>query len=81
MKRELFLHFAFWFSFFILIVIAKGHFTLSFWPFWAGGVIGTFLPDLDHIIYVAAKSIKKSKCKSQKYKSKVKIFSDKFMKR
>ncbi len=24
----------------------------SYWPFWVGGIIGNFLPDLDHFIYV-----------------------------
>lgn len=52
MKRELFLHFAFWFSFFILITLSKGHFNLAYWPFWLGGIAGTFLPDIDHLIYV-----------------------------
>jgi hypothetical protein len=51
MKRELFLHFAFWFSFFVFITLFKQYFNLSYWPFWVGGIIGTILPDLDHIIY------------------------------
>lgn len=24
----------------------------SYWPFWVGGIIGTILPDLDHLIYI-----------------------------
>lgn len=52
MRRELFIHFAFWFSFFVLLTLVKQLFSLSYWPFWLGGLIGMFLPDVDHLIYV-----------------------------
>lgn len=52
MRRELFIHLSFWFSFFVLISILKGYLNLSHWPFWLAGLIGTFLPDIDHVIYV-----------------------------
>ncbi len=52
MKRELFIHFAFWFAFFVLISIFKNYLSLSYWPFWVGGIVGNFLPDIDHLIYV-----------------------------
>jgi hypothetical protein len=51
MRRELFLHFSFWFSFFIFVAISKHYLALPFWSFWLGGIIGTILPDIDHIIY------------------------------
>lgn len=51
MRRELFIHFAFWLSFFVFITLLKGYVSLSFWPFWLGGVFGTLLPDIDHVIY------------------------------
>lgn len=52
MKRELFIHFSFLVSFFIFISIFKGWFNASFWPFWLGGLVGTLLPDVDHLIYI-----------------------------
>lgn len=52
MRRELFVHFAFWFSFFVLVSIFKNFLSISYWPFWLGGLIGVFMPDLDHLIYV-----------------------------
>lgn len=52
MKRELFIHYTFWFSFFILITLVHKYFNLSYWPFWLGGILGTLLPDIDHLIYV-----------------------------
>ncbi len=51
MRREFFIHFSFWFSFFVLFTILGNNLTFSYWPFWVGGLIGTILPDLDHIIY------------------------------
>lgn len=52
MRREVFAHLAFWFSFFVLISIFRGYLSLTYWPFWLGGLIGTILPDVDHLIYV-----------------------------
>ncbi len=52
MRRELFIHFSFWFSFFVFITLIKRYFAWGYWPFWLGGIAGIFLPDLDHVIYV-----------------------------
>jgi len=52
MKRELFIHFSFWFAFFVFIAVLKHFFVLSDWQFWAGGLLGLILPDIDHIIYI-----------------------------
>lgn len=52
MRKELFIHFSFLVSFFVFISLIKGWFSLSYWPFWVGGLVGTILPDLDHILYV-----------------------------
>lgn len=51
MKREIFTHFAILVSFFVLISLFRGYLQLSYWPFWVGGLLGTMLPDLDHLIY------------------------------
>lgn len=52
MKREVFIHFSFWFSIFVLISIIKQNLILTYWPFWVGGVVGTILPDVDHLLYI-----------------------------
>jgi hypothetical protein len=52
MRRELFIHFSFWFFFFVLISLFRHFLNLGDWPFWFGGIVGTFLPDIDHLIYV-----------------------------
>lgn len=51
MKRELFIHFSFWFSYFVLLTLFNQYFSLSYWPFWLGGLMGMILPDIDHLIY------------------------------
>lgn len=51
MRRELFIHYSFWISFFVFVSIVKRYLALPFWPFWLGGIVGTILPDVDHIIY------------------------------
>jgi hypothetical protein len=51
MRRELFIHFSLWFSYFVLISLINGLFKTHYWPFWLGGLIGMILPDLDHLIY------------------------------
>jgi hypothetical protein len=52
MRRELFIHFSFWFSFFVLIAVIRHYFALPYWSFWLGGLVGIVMPDLDHLIYV-----------------------------
>lgn len=52
MKKELITHFTFVAAFFIFITVIKGWFDLVYIPFWVGGILGTLLPDTDHLIYV-----------------------------
>lgn len=52
MKRELLIHFSFLISFFIFISIFKGWVGFAYWSFWLGGIVGNFLPDFDHFIYI-----------------------------
>lgn len=52
MRRKLFIHFSFLISFFLLISLYRNWFDLYYWPFWLGGIVGTLLPEIDHLIYV-----------------------------
>jgi hypothetical protein len=52
MRRELFVHLSFWFSFFVFVALFKHFLNLGSWPFWVGGILGVFLPDIDHLVYV-----------------------------
>jgi len=52
MKKELVTHFSFMIALFIFISLYRGWFDLVYLPFWVGGILGTILPDIDHLIYV-----------------------------
>ncbi len=52
MKKEILAHFFFLIFFFVLISLFRGYFTLNYAFLWVGGVIGTILPDIDHLVYV-----------------------------
>lgn len=52
MKKEIFAHTFSFVLVFALLAVFKNFLNLSSWTFWVGGIIGTILPDVDHIIYV-----------------------------
>lgn len=52
MKREFALHLVSTFILLVLIILFKRWFDFSYWPLLIGGIIGTILPDVDHLIYV-----------------------------
>ncbi len=52
MKKEIVTHFSFMIALFIFVSIYRGWFELVYLPFWVGGILGTVLPDVDHLIYV-----------------------------
>jgi len=53
LKREIVIHFLSLLVFFALITLFKKWFTdPRYLFFWLGGLLGTLLPDLDHLIYV-----------------------------
>ena len=52
MRKETLTHFAFFLLFTLLVVLLRRWFSLSYWPFLVGGILGTILPDIDHLIYV-----------------------------
>lgn len=52
MKKELAVHFLTTIVLFLLLSLFRHYFAISFWPLWVGGIIGTILPDVDHVIYV-----------------------------
>lgn len=52
MKKDLLTHFLFMTAYFLIISVVKDWFRIGVWPFWLGGILGTFLPDADYLIYV-----------------------------
>lgn len=64
MKKDLAIHFTFAIALFVLISIYRDWLSLKFVAFWIGGVLGTLLPDVDHLIYVYV--LKPNEASSQK---------------
>jgi hypothetical protein len=52
MRKEILYHFTFLVGFLILTSLVKNYLSLSYYQYWIGGLIGTMLPDLDHLIYI-----------------------------
>jgi hypothetical protein len=53
MKKDLATHLTFMVALFAVATLLNKLFTLSSAvPFWIGGVLGTLLPDIDHLLYV-----------------------------
>ncbi len=52
MKKEIITHFSFLIAIFIFISLARGWLAVEYIPFWLGGLLGTLLIDIDHLIYV-----------------------------
>lgn len=50
-KRELLIHYLFFLGFFIFLAIRRSLFSLYSIPFWLGGIVGTLVVDLDHLLY------------------------------
>jgi len=51
-RKEIFAHVGSFVFVFVIIAVFKKFLNLDSWTFWVGGIIGTILPDIDHIIYV-----------------------------
>lgn len=51
MRQKLLVHYLFLFSFFIFVAIRRNLFSWLGLSFWFGGILGTLLPDLDHLFY------------------------------
>jgi hypothetical protein len=51
-RKEFFIHLAFLVALVVFVSLVKGWLNLSYWPFWVGALVGTALPDLDHLIYI-----------------------------
>src|SRR3972149_5306906 len=64
MKKDLLIHFVYMIALFVLISLYKDWIRLPSLPFWFGGILGTLLPDIDHLIYIYV--LKPSEATSQK---------------
>ncbi|MDP3917556.1 MAG: hypothetical protein Q8Q30_00040 [Candidatus Woesebacteria bacterium] len=52
MKKEVINHFIFWLSYFIFLTLANSLYSFSYWPLYVGGLVGSFMSNLDHLLHV-----------------------------
>ncbi len=52
MRKYLYTHLIFLIVVFAVVTLIKRWFSLGYLAFWAGGILGTFLPFLDQLVYV-----------------------------
>jgi hypothetical protein len=52
MRKYFTLHFLTLFVFFAAVTLLKRYFEAYYLLFWIGGIVGTFMPDLDQLIYI-----------------------------
>lgn len=52
MRKETIIHFIFFISFFLFASLVRGWFEVPYIFFWLGGLVGTLLPEVDHLIYI-----------------------------
>ena len=52
MKKDYIIHFTYMVALFITASLLKGWFDFAYISFWVGGILGTFFPDIDHLVYV-----------------------------
>ena len=52
MKKDLITHFIYMLAFLILVALYRQWIALEYLPLLFGGIIGTLLPDIDHLIYI-----------------------------
>ncbi len=50
--KNLLTHFIFAVGYFVLLTFFKQWFSLDYAAFWIGALVGTLLPDIDHLIYI-----------------------------
>lgn len=52
MRKEIFIHLSATVSLIVFVSLFKGWVDISYWQLWLGALLGTFLPDLDHLVYI-----------------------------
>lgn len=52
MKKDLITHFIYMLAFLILVALYKNWIAIEYLPLLYGGIVGTLLPDIDHLIYI-----------------------------
>lgn len=52
MKKEIVNHFLYFAGYFVFLTLVNNLYSFEYWPLYLGGLVGLFLPNLDHLLYV-----------------------------
>lgn len=52
MKKEIINHLIYFASYFVFLTIVNSLYSLNYWPLYFGGLVGLFMPNIDHLLYV-----------------------------
>lgn len=51
-KKEVLNNLIYFFIYFVFVTLFNKLFSFTYWPIYLGGLIGLFMPNLDHILYI-----------------------------
>lgn len=52
MKKEVLNNLIYLFIYFVFVTLFNKLFSFTYWPFYIGGLVGLFMPNLDHLLHV-----------------------------
>jgi hypothetical protein len=52
MRREITNHIVYFLAYFIFLTLANSLYSFRYWPLYVGGLVGLFMSNLDHLLYV-----------------------------
>ncbi len=52
MRKEIINHLIYFAGYFVFLTIANSLYSLNYWPLYVGGLVGLFMPNIDHLLHV-----------------------------
>lgn len=52
MRKEITNHLIYFAGYFIFLTIVNSLYSLSYWPLYIGGLVGLFMPNIDHLLHI-----------------------------
>ncbi len=52
MRKEIIKHLIYFAGYFVFLTIVNSLYSLSYWPLYVGGLVGLFIPNIDHLLHV-----------------------------
>ena len=52
MRKEIINHLIYFAGYFVFLTIVNSLYSLNYWPLYIGGLVGLFMPNIDHLLHV-----------------------------